>query len=157
MNKKNKVAKIGGGYHIKRLLRRYLPRPLLRGGGMISIAYHSPLLSGGDGGGLFLFGASFCVLPNSLLRKAKEIIRFLLLSTRFSLSLPFRGEDRRRLGKTQIKFGFSLALHYLCSQIVNRVLCQRYPYADMRCRSRQSGSWPPLQPQPRKEERKYTI
>ncbi len=26
-------------------MRRYLPRPLLRGGGRISIAYHSPLLS----------------------------------------------------------------------------------------------------------------
>ena len=63
--------KTGGTFHIKRLLRRYLPRPLLRGGGIISIAYHSPLLSGGDGGGLFLFGTSFCVSPNSLLRKEK--------------------------------------------------------------------------------------
>ena len=50
--------KTGYSFHIKRLLRRYLPRPLLRGGGMISIAYHSPLLSGGDGGGLCMLGMS---------------------------------------------------------------------------------------------------
>ena len=49
MKEKNKVAKIGGGFHIKRLLRRYLPRPLLRGGGMISIAYHPPSSQEGTG------------------------------------------------------------------------------------------------------------
>ena len=48
--------KTGYTFHIKRLLRRHLPRPLL---------------SGGDGGGFFLFGTSFCVSPNSLLRKEK--------------------------------------------------------------------------------------
>jgi len=54
---------------------------------MISIAYHSPLLSGGDGGGLFLFGTSFCVSPNSLLRKEKKSDDF---------------------------FCFPLGFHYLC-------------------------------------------
>ena len=50
---------------------------------MISIAYHSPLLSGGDGGGLFLFGTSFCVSPNSLLGKesGKKIPAFILSGT----------------------------------------------------------------------------
>ena len=33
----------------------------------------------------------------------------------------FEVEDRLHLGKTQIKFGFSLDLHYLCIVILKRV------------------------------------
>ena len=33
----------------------------------------------------------------------------------------FEVEDRLHLGKTQIKFGFSLYLHYLCTVILKRV------------------------------------
>jgi len=33
----------------------------------------------------------------------------------------FKVEDRLHLGKTHIKFGFSLNLHYLCTVILKRV------------------------------------
>ena len=38
---------------MKSRIKKDLPRPLLRGGGIICIAHHSPLLSGGDGGGTY--------------------------------------------------------------------------------------------------------